>query len=226
MRPTLRALAFAAVLGCGGGALQAQGAPARPDFDPAGTRLFFTPTGRTLPAHSVVLNDYFGIFPFVSWGVTDRVMVSGGVSLIPAATTQLLYASGSVGLVRTSRWHVAVGGTYTRIAGVKGNGSVIYGSGTWGGENAALTLGAGYPFLNGSSPDTPVWLAGGEARVTRGLKLLGEAWKIPGSEEVPVIFGVRFLGGKLSVDVGWLTLTGAHANGLPLLPWIDFSIRF
>ncbi|MBD3374826.1 hypothetical protein GF406_07325 [candidate division KSB1 bacterium] len=59
--------------------------------DPNNSRLFFAPTGRRLESGHAYLANYFIFFPTVAVGLTDYLSVSGGVSLIPGAESQLLY---------------------------------------------------------------------------------------------------------------------------------------
>src|SRR5712675_1412718 len=59
----------------------AQEHAARPEeIDPNTSRLFFAPTGRTLPAGTAELGDVWLFFPSIGVGMTDRVSVAAGVS--------------------------------------------------------------------------------------------------------------------------------------------------
>lgn len=194
--------------------------------DPNTSRLFFSPTGRTIAAGSGYFADYYLLFPFLAYGITDRFTVAGGVSLIPGASDQLWYLSGKVGVVRAPEVNVAVGGLYTSITGQSHGAGIVYGVGTFGNQDNAFTAGAGYPFADGRTTDTPIWMLGGEGRIGGGTKLLAEAWKLPGASDIPVIFGLRFFGRKLAVDFGLLGVLGAHTEGFPFLPWVDFAVRF
>jgi hypothetical protein len=195
-------------------------------FDPNVSRLFFAPTGRTLPAGNGYFADYYLFFPILAFGVTDRVTVAGGASLIPGATEQLIYFTGKVGVVRSPNINIAVGGLYSRITGETGYAGIGYGVGTFGGEDHAVTLGAGFPFANGEYARDPLWVLGGEQRIGGGTKLLAEAWKAPGSGSVPVIFGFRFFGRKVAVDFGLMGVAGSSSEGFPFFPWVDFAVKF
>jgi hypothetical protein len=194
--------------------------------DPNVSRLFFAPTGRTLAAGNGYFADYYLFFPILAFGVTDRVTVAGGASLIPGATEELIYFTGKVGVVRSPNVNIAIGGLYSRITGESGYAGIGYGVGTFGGEDYAITVGAGYPFANGDHARDPVWMLGGEVRLGGGTKLLAEAWKAPGAGDVPAIFGLRFFGRKVAVDFGLLTVLGANTEGFPFLPWVDFAVKF
>jgi hypothetical protein len=64
--------------------------------DPNPSRLFFGPTARTLPEGRGYFADYYLFFPVAGVGVSDRVMISGGVSIIPGSN-QVMYAAAKVG---------------------------------------------------------------------------------------------------------------------------------
>ncbi|HLU25103.1 MAG TPA: hypothetical protein VKZ58_05310 [Longimicrobiales bacterium] len=56
--------------------------------DPAASRLFFVPTGRTLPRGEAQRGAYM-VFPFGTYAVTDRFMISGGTPLYPELTGRM-----------------------------------------------------------------------------------------------------------------------------------------
>ena len=197
--------------------------------DPGRTRLFLAPTARTLPRGEGYVGDYYVLFAVVGYGITDRVMLSGGMSLIPGLglDQQLLYFAPKVGLVATPKVHLAVGALYMRLGVsdlVNAWGGVGYAAATFGSEDAAFTLGLGWPFAAGGTTSSPWVMAGGEERVSRGLKLLVEGWKFPGTNVVPVVGGVRFVDEKVAVDLGLVQVVGADFHGI--VPWVDFTVRW
>jgi len=194
--------------------------------DPNTSRLFFAPTGRTLAARSGYFADYFLFFPFVAVGLTDRVTLAGGMSILPGASNQLVYLAPKVGVVRSPRVNVAVGGLYMTVPGETGYAGAVYGAGTFGSEDLALTVVAGYPFANGERTREPGILVGGEARISSRAKVLVEAWKLPGVNEVPAIFGLRFFGSRLSADFGLMRVLGVSTGGWPYFPWVDFVVSW
>ena len=46
--------------------------------------MFFAPTARTLEHGKGYVADYYLFFPIVAYGVTDRITVAGGMSILPA----------------------------------------------------------------------------------------------------------------------------------------------
>lgn len=49
------------------------------------TRLFLGPTGYTLRKKEGVLADYFFIFPYLSYGITDHITLGGGLTFLPTS---------------------------------------------------------------------------------------------------------------------------------------------
>jgi hypothetical protein len=196
------------------------------ESDPNASRLFFAPTGRTLPAGDGYFADYYLFFPFLAVGATDWLTVAGGASIIPGADNQLVYAAPKLGLVRGPTVNVGVGGIYATVPGEEGSVGAVYGVATFGSEDQALTLLAGYPFVNGERTREPGVVLGAERRVAGRAKLLIEAWRLPGVNEVPAIFGMRFFGNRVSVDFGLLYVLGAETEGFPFFPWVDFVISW
>ncbi len=208
-----------------GGMGRVSGGHFRPP-DPNRSRLFLTPTARTLPSGGGYFADYYLFLPFLGYGVTDRITVAGGVSLIPGATSQLLYIAPKVGLVQSPTVSVAVGGVYLTVPGEAGWVGAGYGVVTLGDEENALTVLGGYAFENGDRSDAPTFIIGGEHRIGDGSKLLVEAWKFPGADVVPVLFGVRWFGTWVAVDFGLIKAFGTSTEGFPFVPWVDFAVTW
>lgn len=197
--------------------------------DPGRTRLFLAPTARTLARGEGYVGDYYVFFPVVGYGITDRFTLAGGMSVIPGLTfdQQLFYLAPKLNLVRTPTFTLGAGALYMRLAWsevVDAWGGVAYGVATVGGEDAALTVGLGWPFASGGGTGDPWVMAGGEQRVSRGVKLLMEGWKFPGSNDVPIVAGVRFVDVKVAVDLGFVRVVGGDQTGI--LPWVDFSVKW
>ena len=194
--------------------------------DPDQSRLVLGPTGRTLPKGSVFFTDYLFFFPMLGFGVSDHLTISGGVSLLPGAESQVVYVAPKIGIVRTPTASIAIGGLYAQLPEGNGNAGDVYVSGTFGSVDHSLTLSVGYPFANGDRSSEPGFLVGGETRMGRDQKLILEIWRLPGVTETPIVVGLRGFGRKVSVDFGMLRILGAHMTGLPFIPWIAFSMKF
>lgn len=198
----------------------------QPD-DPNTSRLFFGPTGRTLDQGSGYFADYYLFFPVVGYGVHDRVTLSAGMSIIPGLSSQLLYVTAKVGVVRSDNVAVALGGFYATVPDEADAAlGTAYGVATFGNSNHAITFMGGYPFTTQDVAQEPLFMMGGETRIGRRSKFLGEVWKFPETSEVPVVFGLRWFGDRLAVDFGFVYALGSSTEGWPLVPWVDFAVNW
>jgi hypothetical protein len=194
--------------------------------DASSSRLFFAPTARTLPGGSGYFTDYYIVFPAVGFGVSDRVMLTGGVSIIPG-TDQFVYVAGKVGVVRKPEAALAFGAFW---ATVPNESDATLGMGyavtTLGSEDHAITLLGGVPFTTHDLAPQPLFVVGGETRIGSGSKLMAEVWKLPEESDVPALFGVRAFGNRLSVGFGFVYVFPNSIEGWPFIPWMDFSMTW
>lgn len=195
------------------------------EADPNTSRLFFGPTARTLPQGRGYFADYYLFFPVAGGGVTDQLMVSGGFSIVPGSDNQIVYGAAKLRIVHKSDVSVAIGGLY---GGVPGEGSAGFGYAvtTIGSDDNALTLMGGVPFSTDEVADEPIFMAGGEARTGGSSKFMTEVWKLPGENDVPVLFGMRWFAHKVGVGFGFIYVLPNSVEGWPFIPWVDFSINW
>jgi hypothetical protein len=190
--------------------------------DPNHSRLIFAPTGRSLPRGTGSVNAYYGVMPFVAWGLTDRLTVAGGISLlegdgldlfpsrapfVPAvgdegASGRTVHLAPKLQVLRGRRVEAAVGVLLfvpTRDpAAASGMG---YGTGTAAIDSrTSLTVGVGMGARHGERQDEATWMVGGDRRVSRRLKFLTENYRFPGGETLHM-GGVRIVGEQLSADL-------------------------
>lgn len=216
--------------------------------DPNTVRLFVTPTGRTLPRGRAQFGVLELFFPFISYGVSDRFTITVGTPVVPGAVGQVFYIAPKVEVLNTPKAHVSasvigfVGGSN----GDFGSAGVLYGVGTFGGNDRAFTVGAGYPFVSGSGDneiaDRPLLVVGGETRVGRRLKLMTESMFVSyhdndyydpktGTTSPRTLWqglfsgGVRFIGDRISADFGIGLTAGAGGSGC-CLPLLNFGYTF
>lgn len=168
--------------------------------DPNPTRLFFGPTARAVGQGQGYLGVFELFIPFVTYGVSDAVTVAAGTPLVPGLIGEVFYVAPKLTVYERPEFAAAVGVLY----GTDGNdgGGLVYGAGTWGDPDGAVTAGAGWFVSNGDVSSQPVVLLGGERRLTRRTKLLTENYFVPGEEGVFASAGVRFFGERLSADLG------------------------
>ena len=198
--------------------------------DPHATRLFFAPTARAIPRGEGYLGVYELFFPFVSYGVTDRFTISAGTPIVPEAIGEVFYLAPKLEVVRTPGVSAAVG-VLALFAPSEVDGSVglVYGVGTFGGPDRALTVGATLPFVLSEGDNDlgrqPAVMIGGESRLTRRTKLLTENYFVPGEGGSVLSGGIRFFGERLSADFGAAAAVGGGDN-VCCLPLVNFVYTF
>jgi hypothetical protein len=216
--------------------------------DPNRTRLLFAPTGRMLDeAEGYYMNTYLVLQSFAG-GLTNWATIGGGFSLIPGVdpTDWLYYVTPKVGLYRSNDLNVAVGAFAGFLQHTSPGGfGVVYGVATYGGPNSSITGGAGYGYAGSSISNRPVFMLGGQQRVSRRVafisenylyvqKLSSEICTGPGvctsasSNETRgvVSYGLRFLGEKMSVDFAFFNAPGEFDWVFPGVPYLSFGVKF
>lgn len=202
------------------------------DEDPNATRLFFTSTARPLAKGEGYISSFMLFFPFVAYGVTDRITIAGGTPILPGLMGEVFYVAPKVTLVNRPRSSFAVGalGLFVTEEVAEGSVGILYGSGTFGSADNAVTLGAGWGYAattdySGISND-PVFMLGGERRVSRRVKLITENWLGFGGDEVGgfVSGGFRFIGERLSADLGFGGMLGTESACC--IPLVNFVYSF
>jgi hypothetical protein len=181
--------------------------------DPNTTRLFFSPTARTLPRGGGYFGVYELVIPFVAYGVTDWLLVAGGSPFYLAFNDEFgyppLYFGPKIRLLQTDRLAASLG-SLTVLLPEEGDDdifSIVYGVGTWGSTDHALSFGAGWGYVEDDFSEKPLVMVGGETRVGRMTKLMTENLFVPGEDGVILSGGIRFFGERLSADAGlagWL----------------------
>ena len=216
--------------------------------DPNRTRLFFAPTGRMLDAgEGYYMNTYLVLQTFAG-GLNDYVTMGGGFSLIPGVDPSdwQYYITPKVGLYRSKDLNVAVGTLAGFLPNLSSSGfGVLYGVATKGGANGSITAGAGFGYAGSEIASRPVFMLGGERRVSRRIALLSENYiyvrktndfvcsptscadASRNQAQGVVSYGFRFLGEKLSVDFAFFNAADATDHWIfPGIPYLSFGVKF
>lgn len=201
--------------------------------DPNKTRLFFAPTGKNLKAGTgyFSVNELF--FPMLAFGITDFLTLAGGMTIIPGASDQLYYLNGKAGLLHFKEADVSAGILYTNITSGDENGlTILYANSTYGTKEAAVTLTAGLSFNgNENSGKYPIFILGGELKLSNSSKLLTENWIMTSPESGKIFtLGIRFFGKKVAGDFGLMYFVDQDgesiSTGWPFIPWVGLSYNF
>ena len=197
--------------------------------NPHATRLFFAPTGRMLARGERYFQNTYLFFLSAAGGVTERVTVGGGLSILPLSnfSDNVFFLTPKVGLVSQERLNVAAG-VLAGFAGLSSGGSafgIVYGVATLGGPDASATGGAGIGYTGDGFADRAVVMLGGEKRLGRRASFITENYLIPGAGQPLISYGIRFFGERLSVDLALINTLGEGAL-FPGFPFVDFAVRF
>ena len=189
--------------------------------DPNQTRLFFAPTGRSLPKGSVSFGTYEFIMPFVQVGVTDRFSIGGGTPLMFGfdESERPFWITPKFQVVNSGKVTAAVGSLH--LIGSGHTAGIGYGVVTVSQPAGSLSMGAGLAFEDGGGR-SPVVMVGADRRVRRNLKLLTENYVFKGGGLLSG--GVRFIGDRLSADLGLVAPLGVE--GFIVFPVANFVYVF
>ncbi|MDH4157761.1 MAG: hypothetical protein OEW00_10850 [candidate division Zixibacteria bacterium] len=205
--------------------------------NPNRTRLYFAPTGRMLKAGQGYFSDIYVLFPSVNFGITDNFTLGGGFSLFPGldVSEQLFYISPKIGADMTEKLSVAGSALIVRlpsdqldIEDKKDDATVIgvlFGSATIGSDDASLTGGLGFGYVDDDIADKPAVLVGGEYRLARRMSFVSENWVFPEVDQPIISYGVRFFGESIAVDLAFFNILDNDAI-FPGIPYIDFVWNF
>lgn len=197
-------------------------------YDPSNSRLFFFPTARTPKAGSGYFSDYELLFPFLSIAVTDFLVLSGGMSIVPGASEQLIFIAPKIRVFNSENFCASGGLLYINIPEEVDNVALGYGVITIGTQKAGFSLGYGTQISNSDEDDlTGLVMIGGDIQLSNSVKLMSENYIPVGAEDMDIVysFGVRFFGDNLSVDLGFFGVT-AESEGWPFIPWVGFAYNF
>jgi len=198
---------------------------------PTPTRLLFGPTGRVLPKGKSYIADHWVFLVSGGYGVTDRITIGGGMSLLPTdnfLTENVYFVTPKVAVLKGERVNASVGafiGTFPFANDDKFNTfGIAYGAASWGTPDASFTAGAGYGFVNGDIANKPALMLGTELRFARRASFVSENYILPEVGGAVLSYGVRLMGESLSVDLAFVNLT---SNGkIPGVPFIGFAFQF
>jgi hypothetical protein len=176
--------------------------------DPNATRLFFGPTGRSLPRGQAYLGVYEILLPFVQVGLTDRLSVGAGTPLMFGFEGEHpVWVTPKLQVYSGRRVQVAAGLLHAVNVG-DGQFGIAYGVATAGQADNSVTAGVGWSYWRcddacdpgGQNQGAVIVMVGAERRVSRRIKLITENY-MWGNGAI-MSGGVRFIGGRLSADLG------------------------
>jgi hypothetical protein len=202
-------------------------------IDPNYSRLMFGPTGRPLRKGDGYFSDYELFFPGFSYGVTNNLTLSGGLSTIPFVSLdeQVIYFAPKLGFEVGPKQAYSVGFFYASAGDDRDRDAlgIAFAVGTWGDRKASLSAGIGYAaLLEDTDEGTPIVMLGAQKTVSSSIALVAESWIFARDVDLsqqPVGLAIRFFGERLSADVGVILFKEALEEGFPV-PWVSVSYHF
>lgn len=186
------------------------------------TRLFFGPTGRTLPKGQAYLGVYEFLLPFIQVGVTDRFSFGGGTPLVfpDGGWDRPFWLTPKLEVYKGAATDVSVGAFMGFGGG--GSGGIAYGVLTRGTPDASFTAGAGVAYSSDGGR-APVVMVGADRRIARNLKVMTENYVWEGRKGMTSL-GVRFIGERLSADLAFAIPMGT--DSFVAFPLVNFVYVF
>ena len=187
------------------------------------SRLFFAPTGRSLEKGQVSVGVFEFMAPFVQVGVTDRLLGRWrhAACLRDRGLRPAVLGHTEVPDPQTEKVQAAVGVLHVFDTSEGDSAGIAYGVGTFGSSDNAITAGAGMAYSGDSRGG--IVMIGGERRVHRNIKLITENYIWQGGDGI-VSAGVRFMGERLSADLGLAMPIGADEGFV--FPVVSFVYVF
>ncbi len=202
--------------------------------DPNPTRLFFGPTARSLPQGEGDFSSTYVFFLSGGYGVGGNAQIGAGFSIFPSDdfTDNIFFVTAKVGIKAGKNAQLAVGGLVGSVGAFlddlggsdRAGVGALYGVGTFGSKDHALTFSTIMPFASGDFAEDPLLMLGGETRIARRLKLVTENYLSTAGGDAILSYGVRILGEKMSASLGLINTT--EGGVFPGIPYVDFVIRF
>ena len=194
--------------------------------NPNATRLLFAPTGRMLPRGESYLSNTYIFFVGYAGGVTDRITLGGGLSILPLDdfSDNVFFVTPKVGLYQSERVNVAAGALVGWAGGESESAGIVYGVSTFGSTDHSLTVGGGYGFVGGDFGNEPLVMIGTDQRLSRRIGFVSENYVVGGGDAL-ISYGLRFMGERMTFDLAlWNVPTEEMV--FPGIPYIDFAFFF
>ncbi len=206
-------------------------APEEKPTDPTTFRSIIGPTARPLAEGQNFIASYDGLGWLFGRGMTDDLTVMGGFLYVPPLIENVL------AITAGGKYQLHNSGAFRWAAGVQLNYShtdesdivlaAPYTVATYGDDDHAVSATAGYTWRRHNPVDeepferqTPVIGIGGDYRIARNWKLVGEGYLLPNANYQPLAVTARFFTDKIAIDAG-LTFDISGESDVPLTPAIS-----
>jgi hypothetical protein len=189
--------------------------------NPTRSRLMFGPTGEMLKPGEGYISDYEFLLVGGAVGVTDNITLGGGI-LLPTPG-DVYFFTPKIGFSPSANVHVATGALIFKASSASEMVGVYYGAASLGPTDSQISGGIGYGFAGSDVAQKPVIMLGGQKRVSNRTALVTENYFVPGITPL-VSLGIRFIGEKLSADLGFMNIS--NDGGSLIIPLVNFAAHF
>jgi len=211
--------------------------------DPNKSMYFFSPSAYPIGNKKNYCKDFCLFFPSLNYGVTDQVSLQLGAFIFPAMISALpMVMSAKYSFPQRdsikNNVNVATGLMYISLPlseGLSSGLGTTFFTTTIGNYFKHLSFSFGWGFTKSDdgwnfSKESLMSIAG-NFRTSDSNATLFEFWKFPNFEidDSPIMLANRFIGRKMSVDLGIITtlsVLNESAGMLPFLPMINFTFHY
>lgn len=195
--------------------------------NPNESRMFVMPTAKPVRSGQgyLALNEF--VFPTITFGIENVLSFTAGISILFGSENQLIHLAPKITVYNSSQISIATGLFYVRpLSGTRNSLGIIYGMGTYDYEFISLTFGGGYGFEEDRFSKTGLIIIGGEIKIFDGFSILSENWYPFKTDEAINSYGIRFYGGTLAFDIGFVVPQKKVKAGIPKIPWVALVYNF
>ncbi len=207
--------------------------------NPSYNRYFLGQSAQPLRKGEGYYQNICVFFNAAHYGITKNISIGGGFEFLSTfgAQTPIFFLSAKAGFPFGQRSSAGATIRYLNIADLSGDndidtdlaGGLFLGTAqyTYGTNNHNITGGIGYGIAGKEAADRPVFVISGQTRVGRRMGLLTENYIIPGDRvEAVFIYGMRFMGERISFDLVFLNHREIAKVIFIGIPMVDFVFKF
>lgn len=207
--------------------------------NPSYNRYFLGQSAKPLRKGEGYYQNIWVFFNSAHYGITKNIAIGGGFEFLSTfgAKKPIFFLSTKAGFPIGDQFSAGATVRYLNIADLSGDndfdtdlaGGVFLGTAqfTYGNNDHNLTGGIGYGVAGKEASDRPVFLISGQTRPGRRFGLLTENYLIPGDRfEAIFIYGMRFMGERISFDLVFLNHREIAKLIFIGIPMVDFVFKF